>query len=196
MKTKVLVLVMTLLGLNVVYANDLYLDQDGNSSTIEIIQEGSDNRIGAELTPLVLNGASQDVYIKQQGDGNVLTGSIVGDAATVSNIVVGSNNTQTINCTGCDSAVINNTITGDNNVTTQTLGAAGTQYSKLTITGDYNEVTHTASGGSHRADITLTGSGASGSPNVVSVTQSGALQQQAIINATGNGININVNQSN
>lgn len=196
MKTKVIVFVMALLGLNVVHANDLYLDQDGNSSTIEIIQEGSDNRIGAELTPFTLSGASQDVYIKQQGDSNVLTGSITGDAVTLSNVVVGSNNTQSINCAGCDSAVINNTITGDNNTTTQNLGAAGNQYSKLTITGDYNEVTHTASGGPHRADVTLTGSGASGSPNVVSVTQSGTLQQQAIINAVGNGINISVTQSN
>lgn len=197
MKTKVIVvMLLAVLGLNVGYANELYLDQDGNGSTLEIIQDGSDNTIGSQNTPFSLNGASQDVYIKQEGSGNSLVGSITGDAMTLSNTVVGSNNTQTINCTDCGSATITNVITGDNNITTQTLGAGTGQFSKFTITGDYNTVSHVAAGGAdHKADITLVGSGTSGTPNVISVNQNSTLPQTAIINAQGAGINISVTQS-
>ena len=121
MKTKVIVvMLLAVLGLNNGYANELYLDQSGDGATIDLLQEGSGNKIGgSEQSPFVLNGNSQTVDIKQQGDSNTLTGSITGDSVSVTNYVTGSSNTQSINCTDCSGATILNNITGDNNTTTQ-----------------------------------------------------------------------------
>jgi len=196
MKTKVIVvMILTMLGSNFVNANELYLDQSGDGTTIDLLQEGSDNKIGtSEQSAFTLNGNSQTVDIKQQGSSNTLTGSITGDSVGVTNYVTGSSNVQSINCTDCSGATINNTITGDNNTTTQSLGAGQNQFSKITITGDANAVTHTATDADHKADITVTSLSGNALTNTINVTQSGVAQQQAIVNASGSGITLNITQ--
>lgn len=195
MKTKVIVVMLALLGLNFVNANELYLDQFGDGSTIDLLQEGNGNKIGAtQQAPFTLTGNSQTVDIKQQGDSNVLTGSVTGNSLSIAKVITGSSNTQSLNCTDCSGAVIITNITGDNNATTQTLGGGQNQESKITIIGDSNAVTHVASDANHKADITVTSLSGNTVANVISVTQSGIAQQQAIVNASGSGINLTINQ--
>ena len=200
MKTKVIVvMVMAVLGLNIVKANELYLDQDGDSATINITQDGSDNRIGTQLNPIIIYGDSVNATITQQGSNNELDMTVNGSAAAVTLSTVGSSNVQTITCgtqgsAGCSGATITTTIQGDNNTVTQALGSGGNQSSVVSITGDYTNVTHNATGGSHKADVTVNSLATSGAPNNITVNQSGALMQQSTVNASGSGITLNITQ--
>jgi hypothetical protein len=200
MKTKVIVLFMMMtLGLNIVKANELYLDQDGDSATINITQDGSSNRIGTQLNPIIIYGDSVNATITQQGSNNELDMLVNGAAATVTLSTIGSNNIQSITCgssssAGCSGATITTTIQGDNNTVTQALGSGGNQRSVVSITGDYTNVTHNATGGSHKADITVQSLATSATANNITVNQSGSVQQQSVINASGSGITLNITQ--
>jgi hypothetical protein len=77
---------------------------------------------------------------------------------------------------------------------TQSLGTGGNQRSVVSITGDYTNVTHNATGGSHKADITVQSLATSATANNITVNQSGAVMQQSVINASGSGITLNVTQ--
>ena len=73
MNTKVIIVfTMAVLGLNIVKANELYLDQEGDTATINITQDGSDNRIGTQLNPIIIYGDSVNATITQQGSNNEL----------------------------------------------------------------------------------------------------------------------------
>lgn len=201
MKTKaIVVMTLAVLGLNIVKANELYLDQEGDSTTITIIQDGQDNRIGTLLSPAIIYGDAVVASITQQGSNNELDMTVNGAAAAVTVTTQGSTNVQSITCgtssaAGCSGATITTTIQGDNNTTTQALGSGGNQRSVVSITGDYTNVTHTASDGSHKADITVNSLATSATANNISVTQSGAVMQQSVVNASGSGINISITQS-
>jgi hypothetical protein len=200
MKTKVIVaLVMAVLGLNIVKANELYLDQDGDTATINITQDGSDNRIGTQLNPIIIYGDSVNATITQQGSNNELDMTMNGSAAAVTLSTIGSTNIQSITCgtqgsAGCSGATITTTIQGDNNTVTQALGSGGNQRSVVSITGDYTNITHNATGGEHKADITVNSLATSGSANNITVNQSGTLMQQSTVNASGSGITLNITQ--
>lgn len=201
MKTKVIVvMLLAVLGLNVVKANELYLDQSGDGTTINITQDGQSNRIGTQLNPIILYGDAINATITQQGSSNELDMVVNGGAASVTLSTVGNTNVQSITCgtpnsAGCSGATITTTIQGDNNTVTQALGSGGNQRSVISITGDYTNVTHNATGGSHKADITVQSLATSGSANNITVNQSGAVMQQSIVNASGSGITLNITQS-
>jgi hypothetical protein len=199
MKTKVIVVMMAVLGLNFVNANELYLDQIGDSATINITQDGQDNRIGTQLNPAIIYGDAVTATINQTGSNNELDMTVNGSAASVTLNTTGSTNIQSITCgsastAGCSGATITTTIQGDNNTVTQSLGNGGNQRSVIDITGDYTNVTHNATGGSHKADITVQSVASSGTANNITVNQSGAVMQQSVINASGSGITLNITQ--
>jgi hypothetical protein len=196
MKTKVIVvMLLAVLGLNVGYANELYLDVDVTTGDIDITQTGDGNKIGTDAqSPFVLNGSSHTVSIEQIGDNNILTGTVTGSSVALTNSVTGSGNTQSITCADCSGATITNTIVGSTNTTTQALGGGAGQTSILSITGSGNTVSHTIgdNAGGSSGNITV-----SGSTNNVTLNQIGTpvLPHQAVINATGTGINLSINQS-
>jgi len=200
MRTKVIVVMsLAVLGLNVVSANELYLDQSGDSATINITQDGQDNRIGTIINPVIIYGDAVTANITQTGSSNELDMVVNGAAANVTVSTTGSSNVQSINCgtssqAGCAGATITTTIQGDNNTVTQSLGNGGNQRSVISITGDYTNVTHNATGGSHKADITVQSLATSATANNITVNQSGALMQQSTVNASGSGITLNITQ--
>lgn len=201
MKTKkIVVMLLAVLGLNVVKANELYLDQSGDGSTINITQDGQDNRIGTQLSPIILYGDAVVASVTQTGSNNELDMVVNGAAAAVTVTTTGNTNVQSITCgtanaAGCSGATITTTISGDNNTTTQALGSGGNQRSVIAITGDYTNVTHNATGGSHKADITVNSLATSSTANNITVNQSGAVMQQSVVNASGSGITLNITQS-
>lgn len=193
------------------FANDVYIEQIGDNSTVSITQTGAGNLIngnvggnGAVDDAALIKGDLNSVTISQIGASNTLSMIINnetnGTGATVVVSADGSNNTQTIGCgtalsSSCNASIIRSEITGNNNNTVQTLSGGVTQ-SKIGITGNYNNVTHTASGvGLHSGEITVSGSGSSGSPNAVTLTQSGALAKNAVITSNGSNNNVTVTQS-
>jgi hypothetical protein len=78
-----------------VYAdNEIYIDQVGDSSVIEIIQDGSGNKVGGSTsddTKFLLSGDNMDFNANISGGTNNLIGSIIG-TSTVDIDVSGSSN--------------------------------------------------------------------------------------------------------
>lgn len=196
-KLKASALVMALLAVSSVYANEVYVEQIGDSSTINITQQGSGNKVGDSVDPVFIGGGSNTVTIDQIGSSNVLAMVVNGAAASVTLNTVGSGNQQTINCgtttsAGCSSSVITQTITGDDNVITQNLGNGANHTSNITVTGSTNTITHTSTNsGASTVNVTATGD-----LNNIGVTQSGLTAKTVTINSTGNSNTIAINQSN
>jgi hypothetical protein len=52
-------------------ASEVYIDQAGSTTNINILQENGNNRINTETAPMIVNGNDINVEIVQDGDGNV-----------------------------------------------------------------------------------------------------------------------------
>jgi hypothetical protein len=197
MKLKAIALIMAMLGVNLVYANDVYVEQVGSGSTINITQQGTGNEAGNNTDSLYIGNGSNTVTIDQIGDSNILAMVVNGSATDVTVNTTGSGNTQTIGCgttssAGCSGSTITQTVTGDDNIITQDLGSGANHISNITVAGDTNTITHTSTAsGATTMNATI-----SGNLNTVGVTQSGMTTQNVTINSTGNSNSITVNQSN
>lgn len=197
MKSKVIALVMAMLGICNVFANDVYIEQVGSSSSVTITQEGTGNQVGNSTTDVYIGSGSNIVSVEQIGDSNILAMVVNGSSADVTVSTTGSGNEQTINCgtttsAGCSGSTITQTVTGDDNIITQNLGAGANHTSNITVTGSTNTITHTSTAtGTTTMNATI-----SGDLNTVGVTQSGMTTQNVTINSTGNSNTITVNQSN
>jgi hypothetical protein len=209
---KILAILMTTVMLSSgVWANDVYVEQIGDNSSVSITQIGAGNMVNGNIggtgnvdDMALIRGDLNDVTVSQIGVGNIL--SIVlnnesnGTGATVVVSADGSNNTQEISCgtalsSSCNASVIRSEITGNNNNTVQTLSGGAVQ-SKIAVNGNWNNVTHTASGaGQHSGEITVSGSGVSGAANAVTLIQSGAQTKNAVITSNGSNNNVIVTQS-
>lgn len=181
----------------VAIANEIYIEQVGDSSTITVTQEGTGNKIGDSLSPIYIGSGSNTVSIEQIGANNELAMVVNGASTNVTSSVTGSGNSQEIQCgtttsSGCSGSTITQTITGDDNIVKQLLGTGANHTSNITVAGDTNTVTHTSTAsGTTSADITVTGN-----LNTIGVTQSGMTTQSVSVNSTGNSSNITINQSN
>jgi hypothetical protein len=193
------------------WANDVYVEQIGDNSSVSITQTGAGNLVNGNVggagntdDAAIIRGDLNDVTISQIGASNTISMIINNETnGTGSTVVVsadGSNNNQTIGCgtavsSDCNASVIRSEITGNNNNTVQTL-SGGVVQSKIAVNGSYNNVTHTASGvGAHNGEITVSGSGTSQLANAVTLTQSGASAKNAIITSNGSNNNVIVIQS-
>jgi hypothetical protein len=194
--TKLLALTM-FCGIGTVMANEIYMEQVGDNSTVSITQDGSNNRIGTALDPAFIGSGSNTVTIDQIGSANELDMIVNGTATDVTLLVTGSNNLQTINCgtvqsASCNGSNISQTIVGDSNIITTNLGGGANHTSVMNISGDTNNIAHTSTNtGTTSADITVTGN-----TNLIGVTQSGTTAKSVTVNSTGNSNNISINQSN
>jgi hypothetical protein len=193
------------------WANDVYVEQIGDNSSVSITQTGAGNMVNGNVggngnvdDAALIRGDLNNVTISQIGASNTLSMIINnesnGTGATVVVSADGSNNNQTIGCgtalsSACNASIIRSEITGNNNNTVQTL-SGGVVQSKIAINGNYNNVTHTASGvGLHSGEITVSGSGTSTVANAVTLTQSGAFAKNAVITSNGSNNNVIVTQS-
>jgi hypothetical protein len=193
------------------WANDVYVEQIGDNTSVSITQTGAGNMVNGNVggtgnvdDAALIRGDLNSVTVSQIGAGNILSMIINnesnGTGATVVVSADGSNNTQNIGCgtavsSDCNASVIRSEITGNNNNTVQMLSGGAVQ-SKIAINGNYNNVTHTASGvGQHSGEITVSGSGTNQLANAVTLTQSGAMTKNAVITSNGSNNNVIVTQS-
>jgi hypothetical protein len=178
------------------YANEVYIEQVGSGSTINITQQGTDNRIGEAATPAYIGSGSNTVTIDQIGATNTLDMVVNGAGTDVIVTTTGDNNVQTINCgttqsASCSGSYIKQQVTGDSNTVTQDLGSGANHTSEIAVTGDSNSVTHTSTvTGTASANITV-----SGNTNTVAVTQSGMLNKSVTVTSNGNSNTVNITQS-
>jgi hypothetical protein len=181
-----------------VLANEIYIEQVGDNSTIAITQDGTGNKVGdtGVGNEAFIGGGSNSVTIDQIGSNNTLAMVVNGAAAGVIVDVTGSGNESTINCgtiqsAGCSGSTIKQVITGDDNIVTQNLGTGANHYSEINIAGSTNTVTHTSTNsGASTVNITATGD-----LNTIGVTQSGITAKTVSVNSTGNSNTVSITQS-
>jgi hypothetical protein len=196
MKKTILIVAMMMAGIGAAWANEVYVEQIGSSSTVTITQEGSDNRIGTSQNPAYIGSGSNTVIIDQIGSTNTLDMVVNGTGTDVTVSTTGSNNIQEINCgtttsASCSGSIITQTINGDSNDIKQNLGTGANHTSNITVTGDTNIITHTSTAtGTTSANITV-----AGNTNTVGVTQSGMLNHSVVVNSTGDLNTISIVQS-
>jgi len=198
MKRTILIVAMMLAGLGGAWANEVYIEQVGDSSTIAITQDGTGNKVGDSGTgnEAFIGGGSNVVTIDQVGSNNTLAMVLNGAAASATVNVTGSGNQSVINCgttasAGCSGSAITQVISGDDNTVTQNLGTGANHTSTINITGNTNTVTHTSTNsGASNVNITATGN-----LNNIGVTQSGLTAKTVSVNSTGNSNTVNITQS-
>jgi len=179
------------------WANEIYMEQSGDSSTIAITQDGASNIIGTQLSPAIIGGGSNTVTIDQIGAGNELSFTVNGATTSMVVSVTGSNNISDITCgsgasASCSGSTIWQTITGDGNQVTQSLGTGANHESKIIVTGDTNTVMHTStSSGAVSMQYTVTGD-----LNNISVTTSGTTAKTLNATTTGNSNTVTIIQTN
>jgi hypothetical protein len=226
MKFKSMMFIMAMLSSSLALAqsttNSIFIEQVGDNSNITIVQKGQNNRIGSEQNRMMLDGNGQIINTTQEGNNNLIQGSIVqadnvsvdttvtgdsntitydrGDAASVTAstetvAVTGSSNTLTFNqgtASSATGATQTIAITGDTNTLTSTINADDVVNTK-TIAGDGNTITTVQNGTAGKnIELLLTGN-----TNTVTVNQQSTTNVDTLkINSTGSNGTITVNQCN
>jgi len=184
--------------------NEIYVDQSGNSASIDIEQLGSSNLIGGSsaisgtMTALDLDGVSMILDINQIGASNIFrSDAIDGDNFTGFFEFDGDSNTFTIqgdptNTYGIDNSNYNVDVTGSTNTFTLNHGTtalAATLDLDWIINGTGNQVTSNINydGATNYMDI-------DGNSNTVNFTGSGYAGGYFYLDQTGNNMTFNVQQ--
>lgn len=69
---KLLITTAIVLGFaGAVQASEVYIDQAGNGTNVNVLQQNGNNRINTDANPMIVNGDDINVEIVQDGDGNV-----------------------------------------------------------------------------------------------------------------------------
>lgn len=69
---KLLITTAIVLGFTgTVQASEVYIDQAGNGTNVNVLQQNGNNRINTDANPMIVNGDDINVEIVQDGDGNV-----------------------------------------------------------------------------------------------------------------------------
>lgn len=140
-KTILIVSLMSLFA-GTAWASEVYIDQSGSSTTIDITQTGTSNIMSGDLgqtTASVLSGNSLDVDISQLGDYNEAEINLLNNA---------------------DSTVLDFTATGSYNILDVLLNGATGSSITADVTGDYNRLT--VCGANDGSVSTTTGTSTSG----------------------------------
>jgi hypothetical protein len=53
------------------FGSEVYIDQAGNATNVNILQQNGNNRINTDAAPMIVNGDDINVELVQDGDGNV-----------------------------------------------------------------------------------------------------------------------------
>ena len=145
------------------WANEIYIDQIGDSLDLDIVQDGTDNQFGDSTTDVTLNGDDMTFAITQTGSNNDIAAVIKGATYTGSWTFTGDYNTVDLLCSSsatgdCDTVTLNITTTGDTNTFDFDIGEtadASNSSVSFTVTGDNNVIASTIDGKSAAVSVTL-----------------------------------------
>ena len=183
--------------------NEIYVDQSGASSSIDLEQIGSGNLIGGlnaaagNMTPLDLDGTSMTLDINQIGSSNIFRGDITADSYTGYFNFSGSSNNFTMQTDptytyGADTSDVNVDVTGSSNTFTlnqATAAMASTLDLDWTINGSNNSVTAAID-----YDTATNYMDIDADHNTVTLDADGYAQGYFYLDQTGNSRTFNVTQ--
>lgn len=201
-------------------ASEVYIDQAGSGSNIDITQTGASNKVnGATGTTdaAVLSGSGQTVDITQVGDNNEAVVNITGASATMTYTATGSYNTYDIMVNGGTGNTATVGVTGDYNhvsicgtndgSASSTSGStvAGPSCSTgisanditniITITGDANIVNAKVSSLADTTNTVTIGANTASDNNIVDITQTNAGINTVTVSIDGNSNNVTIIQN-
>lgn len=194
-------------------ANDIYINQIGDSLDLDITQDGQDNQIGDSVADMTLEGDAMTFSITQTGSYNDIEATIKGDTYTGTWSFTGDTNTVDLLCSSasaanCESVTLNIATTGDDNDYTFRIGETSDAQSStiaFTVTGDDNIINSTVDGKSASLTVNIdnsaslaTTSTAGNAGVAVTTSQSGdgdSAGHSITLDVTGGGGEIDVIQS-
>ena len=221
MMRSILMILAVLAVSSTAFANDIYIEQVGDTLDLDIVQDGTDNEFGDSTTDATLTGDDMTFSITQTGSTNKIDAIIKGNDYTGTWVFTGDSNEVNMKCASvsavdCETVTVNITTTGDDNKFKVFIGensAADNLAANFTVTGDGNvvdvnndatasDVTITLHNASSTASGTINnvGSGLTTGQggNYVDIDQSGAgdsAGHSITLGVTGGGNNIKVLQS-
>jgi hypothetical protein len=209
----VLILLTSLLGATALQASDVYIDQAGSTTTIDIVQTGSNNTVGNSTTASTIIGDNSNIDLVQTGSNNTADiKTAVGASGTVIDYsATGGTNVLDVDISAASDTTLTTAITGDSNEVTlcgtiaTNAGAAvsatcGTEVSanttttNLAITGDSNKVAVGANAAGAVNNITL-GANTVSDFNVVNLSQGGIDTPVVTLNVDGSTNAVNITQN-
>jgi hypothetical protein len=193
-------------------ANEIYINQVGDSLDLDIVQDGQDNQFGDSTTDASLTGNDMTFSITQTGSYNDIAAVINGNSYTGTWAFTGDYNTVALTCdstgTNCENITLNITTTGDTNDYTFAIGGtadADGSTIAFTVTGDNNIVDTTVDGKSVALSVTVdnsaslaTTSANSDEGNKITINSSGngdTVGNAVTLDITGGGSTYDVTQS-
>jgi len=189
------------------FANDIYIQQVGDTLDLDIVQDGQNNVIGTTGQDVVLTGANMTFNITQTGNTNTIAAQILGSTYTGTWVFTGSSNTVDLKCSSsatgdCDNVTLNIAGTGSTQDYTIKIGeVADASASEVTfsVTDDGTVITTDIDGKSAKVNVTINknSSVASGVNNLdINLTGDGDVAGHEIqLDTKGRGNTIVINQS-
>lgn len=189
-------------------ANDIYIEQVGDTLDLDITQDGANNVIGTSTTDVNLEGDDMTFAITQTGSTNVIVADIQGSSYTGTWVFTGDSNEVELSCdstsgTNCENITLNITATGDSNDFVLAIGdtadADGSTVA-FTLTGDGNVVNTEVDGQSAAVTVVVNNSSttSTGTPTITGGATAAAGGNAIDIDIDGNGdsqghtVNLNV----
>ena len=180
----VAIVLASLFTVNTALANDIYVEQVGDTLDLDITQDGQDNVIGTSTTDVNLDGDTMTFAITQTGSLNTIAADIQGSTYTGTWVFTGDSNAVDLSCdstsgTNCENVTLNITTTGDSNTFDFNVGdtadADGATIG-FTITGDGNVIKSDVDGKSANITVSVNNSASTASGGATSglLTSSGA----------------------
>jgi hypothetical protein len=200
-KIKACLFIMALMTPTLVLAqsttNSIYIDQVGDGSNITLQQQGQNNTVGSENTPLSIQGSNQNVTFNQNGSGNSIDG-LVENADNVDLTInnTGDDNAVNLNIGASASVAGSSTtldVTGSTNTVSLTQGnnsASTSATQAISITGDLNTYTSTINANDVTNNVT-----AAGDNNTITMLQNGHSGKTVDATVTGNSNSVTINQT-
>ena len=209
---KYILVLFMLFSASIATANEIYIEQVGDTLDLDIVQDGEDNKIGTSSQDVVLGSTGNDsdtmtFNITQTGDSNAITAQILGTTYTGTWSFTGDSNTVDLLCSSaaagnCETVTLNITAVGDNQDYTINVGEsadADNLVANFTVTDDGTVITTDVDGES--AVVTLTVNSNSSlvtTANTIDIDIAGdgdVNGHTQIISVKGKGNSVSVDQS-
>lgn len=179
-------------------ANEIYIEQVGDTLDLGITQDGQDNEIGDSTQDAMLSGDSMTFEITQTGDLNTIDAIIDGSTYTGTWVFTGDSNNVDMKCdstsgVNCNNVTVNITTTGDDNTFDIFAGEtndAQNLIAAFTVSGDGNVIQSEINGTNADVSITVDNSSTTSSAtltDLVSGNNTDAGGNLVDIDITGNG---------
>ena len=188
------------------FANEIYVQQIGDTLNLSVTQSGTGNSLGNSTTAAKFSGDDMTFAITQTGDNNVIDAVINGNTYTGTWTFVGSGNTVDLLCDStaavqCENVTVDIAVNGNTNAFTVYIGenkVADNLVADFTVDGDGNIVV--ANLDATNADVTVTidnsASLAGGNTFTIDQDDAGGVAGHSITyDHTGGGGTISVTQS-